>query len=269
MSLAAAALFAAAAARDTKTKDDAFHMFGLWDDEDLDSLGLNKFGINPMAEARAKAIAVRKFIAYVEDWEHDCIQKQDVENEHKLLQKYGGIKFKDGEEHFTINKIRMQYVSKKEFRGYNVLACRDSYDPTTHREEDYELFPINRDLHGLIYEYHQEKLYVYDEDIDIIAQTGDIYEDGDWAWSEDDNDDDGGGKQKAKPTAAEKQQPAKQQPVKQPPSKQPPALQPAKQPPTKQPTAKQPPAPPAKQPAKQPGNKTKRKSPRKRQKTTK
>jgi hypothetical protein len=85
-----------------------------WEDSDMDSLGLSKFGVDEESLAvLLEAAAVRTVKLWKEDWEEDCVfvTARDRMKEERLLKKYGGLKFNDGDD-FTINTEKM-YISKE------------------------------------------------------------------------------------------------------------------------------------------------------------
>ena len=58
----------------------------MWNDADMDSLGLNKFGIEIDPEtAEIVRGAGRLFLCYLEDWETGCIKKESPQNRKRLL----------------------------------------------------------------------------------------------------------------------------------------------------------------------------------------
>jgi hypothetical protein len=87
----------------------------MWDDVDMDNLGLGKFGIDTSV-FQVDPSQVRVFKCYIEDWEDDAILKQDYVNLLKLLKKYGGLQFEEGGR-FTIDSNKMNFQTKKNIRG--------------------------------------------------------------------------------------------------------------------------------------------------------
>ena len=172
-----ATIYGAACARRAARKQHPDAPFTMWDDGDLDSLGLNKFGIDERSLQNLLAAARRVYHAYNEDWEDECIRTRDIEKEAKLLKKYGGLQFQDGDTVFTISNKKMSFVKKRGNQRYCVLACKQDYNTDSEYEEDYKNMEIDDDLHGLIYLYYKEHP---DPGIRVITREGTIDKDGVW-----------------------------------------------------------------------------------------
>ena len=165
-----------------------------WEDSDLDSLGLSKFGVDEKSLAALLEVGeIRTVKCWLEDWEEECINAntKDVVKEERLLKKYGGLKFVDGEQLFSISKEKLP-ISKKgpQDKRYVVHAMKPSYNPDDVCDCDYENFQINTDLQGLIYEY-----YYHNPDRNIRVLTPPDTNDGNgkWLiWLDDDVDDEEG-----------------------------------------------------------------------------
>lgn len=98
-----------------------------WGEDDFDK-SMEEYGYQAMAKKKAR----REFRAYLEDWEKEIAVKQDPVSEAKLLNKYGGLVWKDPDSGklFTADTEYMVWQPKKrgEVAGYCVLGLREDYD---------------------------------------------------------------------------------------------------------------------------------------------
>jgi hypothetical protein len=148
----AATIYGAACAEKASKSFHKEEIFTMWDDIDMDNLGLDKFGLDS-TKFRIDPDEIRIVRCFLEPWEEDCITKQDIVNEAKLIKKYGGLSFEDGGI-YTIDKTKCNWQKKKGSRRYNLLCCKPDYNPNDPDEDDYDNFLINDDLHGLIFTYY-------------------------------------------------------------------------------------------------------------------
>jgi hypothetical protein len=139
------------------------NIFNVWNDTDMESLGFDNFGVELNAEARAAALRARPetdFLCYLETWEPGCIMKETLQHKRRLLTKYGGLVFTDGDDRFTISSsdITFQISPKKEGGKRYCLHCLwDSYDPDDGDfDNDYDLMDIDNDLHGVLWTCYKE-----------------------------------------------------------------------------------------------------------------
>jgi hypothetical protein len=158
----------------------------IWEDADLDKLGLNRYGID-VAVLTASTVPIRKYNCWTEDWKRAIILVNDLEHQAKFLCKYGGICFANGDESYVIHSGKMYFQKQRGQSRYCVLACKDIYE--TEDENDtpeeakekamtYDIFDIDDDLHGLIYEFYRANP---DPKICCIAgQSSNLEEDGEW-----------------------------------------------------------------------------------------
>ena len=172
-----ATIYGAACARRAERKQQPNAPFTMWDDGDLDSLGLNKFGVDEKSLQNLLAIARRVYYAWTEDWEDECIHTRDIEKEARLLKKYGGLQFDEEGVIFTISTKKMSFIKKRGNHRYCALGCKPDYNSESEYEEAYENMEINDDLHGLIYDYYKEHP---DPAIRIITHEGSVDEHGNW-----------------------------------------------------------------------------------------
>jgi hypothetical protein len=150
-----ATIYGAACAEKANRKTHGDDVFTMWEDVDMDHLGLDKFGLTKDT-FRIDPNEVRMFNCFMEDWEEECIETDDLANKLKLLKKYAGLKF-DEDGVFRIDKDKMNFMNKGGNRGFKALACRPTYDKHDPDENDYDNMIINADLHGLIYSYYKDK----------------------------------------------------------------------------------------------------------------
>ena len=102
----------------------------LWEDADLDSLGLSRFGVELQGfEINTTVTPKRIYRAWMEDWEVQLLNNlngmEDNEAEEELLRKYGNIKFTDAEEMFVIDSEELVmydncYIVKEK---KNIQSC--------------------------------------------------------------------------------------------------------------------------------------------------
>ena len=112
----------------------------IWDDEDFDEV-MEMYGYEAVIPKKRK----RTFNAWLEDWEKEIVQTKGDLNELKLLEKNGGLSWKDpdcGSKIFTADTQYMlwQDKRKKNFtEGYCVYGIREDYNPLlpdTHEDND-------------------------------------------------------------------------------------------------------------------------------------
>jgi hypothetical protein len=161
--------------RSTHTPGTYHDVFTMWDDVDMDHLGLDKFGLTKAAFL-VDPDEVHVFNCFREDWEEECIRKEELANKLKFLKKYGGMEFNENG-HCRIDKETMNFMIKGGDREFKALACRPSYDPHDHDEDDYDNMLINLDLLGLIYTYYLESP---DPKIRIVTKPEDIDPNNEW-----------------------------------------------------------------------------------------
>ena len=147
----------------------------MWDDVDMDHMGLDKFGLS-RTDFMIDLTEARVFKCYKEDWEDDCIATEDLANMIKLLKKYGGIKFDEGGL-FTIDKDKMNFKTKGGHRGFKVLGCRPLYNKHDPDDDHFDNFIIDGDLYGLIYSYYKAHP---DPKIQIETRPEDLAANGEW-----------------------------------------------------------------------------------------
>jgi Protein of unknown function (DUF 659) len=156
--------------------------FTMWDDIDMDALGLQRFG--KTSENVRPSVQPKKFKCYMEDWEASAIKDKDPLASVKLVGKYGGIFYLEGNVRYRIHLIKMNFIKDKENKKkcWHVLGCTDSYDPDVNDEETFDNMEINNDLHGLIYTYYHE---ANDKTVEMVVAPGTVDEMGKWIWKHD------------------------------------------------------------------------------------
>jgi hypothetical protein len=171
-----ATIYGVACTEKAKRKAAPDEVFAMWDDTDMDHLGLDKFALATSLQVKDEALEEpvqkkKQFQCYVENWEMPLITKNNPESQAKLLTKYGGMLFVD-DGVFTINSERMEF-----YKGRNCLvAMRENYDPDD--SDTYEVMEINKDLFGLFYTYIRQenpnllnvKLHAHPDNIDAKSE---------------------------------------------------------------------------------------------------
>jgi len=146
----------------------------LWQEIDLDLFAKNFEDSNPnevsqgllgsaLQPAAKRGIIVGKKKAiklFTEDWEEEAIRKQDIESIAKLQRKYGGVFFEEGENIFMIHPKFLHWLKEHGKSRYQVIgmALNKEFDPDEKvKPTPEQLFDIDSDLHGLIYEYYHKR----------------------------------------------------------------------------------------------------------------
>ena len=137
----------------------------IWNDADFDCLKLSKFGIDVEVLSGAKK-AKKVFRAWKERWEDVDTPKRDVIIENKLVAKYGGIKWFDGENDCVVTAHPKQMYWKKERKrkdksnhtGYYILACADGFDMTKSPEDQdsdlWEFWDRDEEFYNLVAQHY-------------------------------------------------------------------------------------------------------------------
>jgi len=161
----------------------------VWEDADLDSLGLTRYGHDKETlQSAVPAQQQRCYNCWTEDWELEILSNHDIEAQASLLAKYGGITFADGEgdkiTYYQSHSRRMHF--NKEYRNnrYMLFACKEGYvhgpgedEPATGNDSQYDVFDLDDDLHGLIFEYYRKNPVA---GFRCVAPEGALDEDGAW-----------------------------------------------------------------------------------------
>jgi hypothetical protein len=153
----AATIFGAACAERAKLKPPPSHVCTVthWEEADMESLGLNRFGVDVTAIV-ADGLPCRPYRCWTEDWEHDLMRINDIEAQAKFLQKYGGLAFSDGPgSRYYAHPTKMSFCKKRGNPHWTVFGCKESYNAEEEYEDDYDTFDINDDFHGLVYEHYK------------------------------------------------------------------------------------------------------------------
>lgn len=221
--------------------------FNMWEDVDMDNLGLDRFGIQveikltdsdkgsdkgsgsdddddksyksvvsvrPKSYERAASIkeeapprrkgrgaGKRVFLCtFEEEWEAHCVKTKCQKSEDRLLKKYGGIWFWDGDEYFTLDASQIlwydnppKYMLNGVKAGYNADATKKA------NKGKCKPFDIDNDLLGAIWTSHFERRFENGKDgsmenkdfiIVPLDDDSDIHPDtGKWLkWMGEDND---------------------------------------------------------------------------------
>ena len=148
----------------------------MWDDTDMEHLGLNKFALDESLQVKDEPEIPpptrRAICLWVEKWEKPLLNKNDPESHAKLLEKYGGMVFMEEDELFTISSETIKF-----YKGKNCLvAKKNNYDPDD--KETFEWMEINKDLFGLFHDYIRRgnenvadvKLQALPEDVDANTE---------------------------------------------------------------------------------------------------
>ena len=143
-----------------KQKDEVFmtSMLG----SDFLALGFSPHGIDlNELEKDISPKPVSVFKAWLEDWEKQAIKKEDDYNHHRLVCKCAGLCWKDPDNnceivHASDKRMHFHSAKSRSERGYHVIGLGPNYNPLNPRSEDYNLWQINHQLFGLIWEYYTE-----------------------------------------------------------------------------------------------------------------
>jgi len=106
-----ATIYGAACAERARKKPPPGTALKIFDEDDLENLGLSKFGIDE--KSIQALVSVRFFRCFEEPWEPDALANKQPENEEKLKRKYGGLEFKDGDTHYTISSEVMHFQRER------------------------------------------------------------------------------------------------------------------------------------------------------------
>jgi hypothetical protein len=109
-----------------------------WDEDDFADLGLGKYGMD-RSEIEGTKKNARIFRAWFEDWEKDIYEKCNPVHNQKLVEKYGGLSWRDLDDSRTIytadlNDTHFCKSRKKGEKGYQVIAYEADYDESDNSE---------------------------------------------------------------------------------------------------------------------------------------
>jgi len=124
---------------------DCIDKHALWGEEDERfDLALDKFGVNVSALRVLPSAPKRILRCWVEDWEKECIKKNDAVAKMKLLQKYRGLTIEDPDHNmvFTLSSENMDWVRGRN-GGWHVVAEPAEYDGTN--DDVLEIYEINEE----------------------------------------------------------------------------------------------------------------------------
>lgn len=138
-----------------------------WDEDDFKNLGLNRYGIdiNELVQTQTKI-----FRAWLEEWEELIIAVNDLVNQARLLEKYGGMVWFDPdlEEVVTASAEKMFFNQKRGERGYCVLALKANWhEGDADDAETWEPWTLSTDLYKQIQEYYETNPHPH---IQIVRQ---------------------------------------------------------------------------------------------------
>ena len=130
-----------------------------WDEADFDDLGFGKFGINIsiIGAIQPAPRPVRKFFAFIEDWEREPMANKCRDNELLLLTKYANVHYcniDDGR--FvarTVDSNRMKWTDRKDARGHLVVGRPDGADPDD--DTAMEKWTIDSDFFFMVRVYYK------------------------------------------------------------------------------------------------------------------
>jgi hypothetical protein len=158
-----------------------------WEDTDLERLGMPYLDVQALVQA---TIPVRLYNCWTEDWETECIHTSQPNsvNAAKLLAKYGGLRFGDGDKHdldnyclYTIHDSKLYHYKGRGNRQYWLIGCHDGYETDGEEDKthcpDAQWFEISDDFHGAVYEYYRANP---DPKVRIVAPPDALAENGDW-----------------------------------------------------------------------------------------
>ena len=102
----------------------------------------------------------------------------------KFLNKCHGLHWLDPDnnnELFVASDDDIHFRSTRGNKSYEVIGLRESYDPETPRNDDCELWSINHQLFGCIYEHYH---YNNDPRICVLTKRESFLPDGKWDFSD-------------------------------------------------------------------------------------
>jgi hypothetical protein len=99
-----------------------------WEEADMNSLGLTRFGVDADAIVAAGQ-PPRAFRCWSEDWEDTIVRNPDLEAQARFLNKYGGIVFRDGDDVFTVHPTRIYFCKKRGNSHWTLFCCKEGYNP--------------------------------------------------------------------------------------------------------------------------------------------
>ena len=118
-----------------KAAENTTDPYKFWDEDDFD----REFDMLATSNTTLIPRTAQRFIkCYLEDWEDECVRKNNDVNMAKLLQKYGGLEFDDLDNldhHYIIDSNEMFYHRKS---GWCVKAYKNG-------DEDYTPWTIDKD----------------------------------------------------------------------------------------------------------------------------
>jgi hypothetical protein len=175
--------------------DDDKRLFQLWDNKDLENLGLDQFGISLTEEVdeyddddddddddknkgkddasdtstgvksesdlvpgpgTGRKAGKRAFICGFHDWGEECATTKSSDSYDRLMDKYGDIWFHDGDIKYTIDSLMWFSGSGR----YSLKCIRDDYDKTktdAFNKGKFDWFDISSDTVGAIWTSHYER----------------------------------------------------------------------------------------------------------------
>ena len=140
----------------------------MWDDNDLEDLGLTKYGIR-VSEVLQVTKPRRVFKAWFEDWEREASEKEDVVNEQKFITKYGNLEWEDPDEgrklwahntYVAFMKDKTAPPRLRSKRRYNIAACYPEYAEYADGKDNEEWEPWSlydgADIYDQIIEWYEQ-----------------------------------------------------------------------------------------------------------------
>jgi hypothetical protein len=167
---------AACADRGRKNDKEGFTM---WEDVDMDAMGLDKWGIDHAQLQESTEYPPPKtihFKNFIEDWEWGSLNNKSDVHQKKLLNKYAGLRVQDGDFLFLIDDEKLNWHSRD--KAWAAVCTTEDFDRDECDPDTFENMIIDEDLHGLIFEYYKNH-----PDPNVILETPKehIHEDGTYA----------------------------------------------------------------------------------------
>jgi hypothetical protein len=174
----AATIYGAACAERAALKKPPAHLAEVrhWEEADLDSLGLSRYGVD-LEAISAPNLEAKAYKCWTEDWEHEILRDGDNVCEQRFLGKYGGLVFQDGDTLFTGHREKMYFSKHRGNSRWMVFGCKDSYNPDNEFADDIMCFEIDDDFHGIVFEYYRVNP---DPLVKIIPPPDALDENGEW-----------------------------------------------------------------------------------------
>jgi len=127
-----------------------------WEDEDLDSLGMSRFGFVE-GDVNKLIVPPRLVQLFFTEEEREALTRNSPENKALFLSKYGGLQLWEANTRYTVHRRHIEWFHQRGHKRYLMIGVVDDDDADTWplADDQYEAFEIDTDFHGLIFEYYK------------------------------------------------------------------------------------------------------------------